>query len=76
MNVELFDYYGSISERSSYHDGQKFSMFDQDNDANSVPCREANGGGGWRYNSCYILGNVKGIYGSMGTGGLTFYERQ
>ena len=45
----------------SYHSGQPFSTYDQDNDnVDHVDCAESNKGGWW-YNSCYRA-NLNGLY--------------
>jgi len=36
-----------------YHDGMKFTTYDQDNDLASGNCAPPLGGGGWWYNRCY-----------------------
>ena len=74
MKVDKFGYVGTISEYFSYHDGMKFSTFDRDNDANSGNCaKDSLDGGAWWYNSCYRLGNFKGLYGKREAHGLGYY---
>jgi hypothetical protein len=46
MNVDTFGYRGSIIELLSYHDNQKFSTYDRDNNASSSNCCKDRDGGG------------------------------
>ena len=75
MNVDPFQYNGSIPELFSYHDNMKFSTFDRDNDSSSKNCvTEYLDGGGWWYKSCWSLGNLNGIYGKKEQGGISYYN--
>ncbi|XP_060585390.1 angiopoietin-related protein 7-like [Ruditapes philippinarum] len=75
MNVDAFGYRGSIRELLSYHNNQKFSTYDRDNDANTNGnCVISHGRGGWWYNTCYMLGNLNGIYGKREVGGVGYYD--
>jgi hypothetical protein len=75
MNVDAFGYRGSIRELLSYHNNQKFSTYDRDNDANTNGnCVISHGRGGWWYNTCYMLGNLNGIYGKRELGGVGYYD--
>ena len=49
----------------AYHNGLKFSSFDQDNDKSSNNCA-SNFRGGWWFQSCYIF-NLNGVYDAAGT---------
>ena len=76
MNVDPYGYEGTVPELLSYHDDFKFSTYDLDNDAHSSNCcEEYAGGGGWWYNSCYRLGVLNGVYGKLGQGGMSFWNR-
>ena len=46
----------------AYHNGQRFSTLDQDNDSSSGSCSQTHGGGGWWYKSCDHA-DLNGWYG-------------
>jgi hypothetical protein len=73
MNVDAFGYRGSIKELLSYHDNQRFSTYDRDNDDSSSNCCKDRDGGGWWYKACYKLGNFNGVYGKREMGGVGYY---
>ena len=77
MNVDPYGYEGTIPDLFTYHDGFKFSTYDRDNDEHSSNCCDVyGGGGGWWYNSCYRLGVLNGIYGKLGRGGISLWNRE
>ncbi|XP_011196313.1 microfibril-associated glycoprotein 4-like [Zeugodacus cucurbitae] len=60
LNI-LGKYSGSAGDSLlGYHDGQKFSTYDQDNDNTTANCAEYFKGGWW-YNRC-LFGNLNGDY--------------
>jgi len=73
MNVDKFGYDGTLGELLSYHDNQKFSTFDRDNDKHSGNCAQDLDGGGWWYNGCYRLGNPNGVFGKKTPGGIGYW---
>lgn len=77
MNVDPFGYDGTLGELFSYHDNNKFSTYDRDNDKSSSNCcKDSLDGGGWWYNSCYRLGNLNGVYGKLETGGIGYWTNK
>ncbi|XP_053383517.1 fibrinogen-like protein A [Mercenaria mercenaria] len=73
LNVDAFNYEGSICELLSYHNNMKFSTYDRDNDIwPSNCCVEESDGGGWWYKECYKLGNMNGVFGKTSQGGIGY----
>ncbi|XP_053382769.1 fibrinogen-like protein A [Mercenaria mercenaria] len=73
MNVDAFNYEGSIDELLTYHNNMKFSTYDRDNDIHSSNCCVKYDGGGWWYRDCYMLGNLNGVYGKTQEGGISYW---
>ncbi|XP_045180249.2 microfibril-associated glycoprotein 4-like [Mercenaria mercenaria] len=74
MNVDAFNYEGSIDELLSFHNNMKFSTYDRDNDISSENCcvKYLDGGGWWNKN-CYRLGNMNGVFSKTQQGGIGYW---
>ena len=68
---------------STFHNGMKFSTYDNDNDNNGASCAvqvdSTNDNGGWWYNNCWTINlNLKynpAQYGSMSLAGTWYNPR-
>ncbi|XP_052761679.1 ficolin-1-like [Mya arenaria] len=74
MNVDAYGYKGSINELFADHDNMAFSTYERDNYVHATANCAGSGGGGWWWKKCCLLGNLNGIFGKKGEGGLNYYD--
>ncbi|WAR24850.1 ANGL4-like protein [Mya arenaria] len=74
MYADKFGYNGTVIDTGlTYHSGRKLSTYDRDNDDIDDNCAKIYGGGAWWYGACYDLGNLNGLYGVSGPGGMDYH---
>ncbi|XP_066940633.1 techylectin-5A-like [Macrobrachium rosenbergii] len=62
LKVEDYDESSTAGDAMEYHNGQKFTTYDDDNDgASGGNCANWSGGGGWWYDFCYFA-NPTALY--------------
>ena len=61
--LSVSGYSGTAGDYLAYHNGQRFSTRDQDNDAWSYNCASYIWNGGWWYRRCWTS-NLNGLYSS------------
>ena len=68
--LHVSGYSGCAGDSLDYHNLQKFSTKDNDNDQYSGNCAHSSfGKAGWWYKQCYYS-NLNGLYDHQGTGGI------
>ena len=70
--LTVSDYSGTAGDSMAYHNGNRFSTEDNDNDNNSGNCA-TNNQAAWWYNSCYYS-NLNGLYDGSGWRGIVWYH--
>ncbi|CAG5126891.1 unnamed protein product [Candidula unifasciata] len=75
--ITIGGFSGNVFDSMSYHNGNKFSTFDRDNDPSDHNCA-VNNHGAWWYNSCYMA-NLNGTWGVSNNTGIswhfTYYDK-
>ena len=72
-SLAVSGYSGNTGDALSYHNGGKFSTYDQDNDSHNseTSCSSMYGNSAWWYQNCYYS-NLNGVYGSDSSYGIVW----